>query len=205
MDNCDLSSTRHFYNNDNNNYKTLIATPWYNSSFNQFSNAMEKIKNKDMVYIINNLWYDCCNNYLPNKQFKSYSFKMIYYDGTCTYFGTKRKKCINREIKPYNDIEIVFKKQLFIKKSVSYFALTVSIRGYKNGEKLFTEKITNDIIDIANKYGYKINDCKYIHNFKSRKMLLLIYYVYYQNKVFYGNYIIYSSIVILLAWLLLIK
>ena len=103
---------------------------------------------------------------------------MIYYDGTCTYHGNKKKKCINREINPYNDINIVFKKQLLTKDTMSCFAVTVSIRGYKNGEKIFKNKITNDIKKIADKYGYYINKCHYIHSLKSRKMLLLVYNVY---------------------------
>eukprot|EP01084_Bolivina_argentea_P222912 377266_1 len=206
LDNSDLCSTQTFYENYENNNKTLIPTPWYHSGFKSFSDGINKINSKQqkLIYIINNLWFDCCDEYLPNETFPCNSFKMIYYDGTCTYFGTKRKKCINREIKPINDIGIVFKKQLLMRKSVSYFALTVSIRGYKNGQNLFTEKITNDISEIANKYKYKINDCKYVHNFKSRKMLLLVYDVYGVGNEygirFYGVCLLLFMVVLLIYW-----
>lgn len=208
LDNYNLDSSKAFlkYNYNSTTIKSpkyncniLIPNPWYHSNYNQFiHNGINSInidnnkKYKNTIYITNCLWnqlFSC--KFIPNNRnhFKQKSFYIVYYDGTTLWNGIKKKKCINKPIIPKLDIKLVFENKLLCHNHCSFVAITVNIRGVKNGVDTTKNQIDNDIKLFAEDNGYIIDGDKhfYCHNFGRRKMLLLVYKVYARKKDSKGN------------------
>eukprot|EP01084_Bolivina_argentea_P111717 199277_1 len=104
------------------------------------------------IRIPNCQWCDVMNA-LPNSKYKSYSFSVIFYDGSCKIDSPKISHKILKAVKPKDDITETFKRKLFM--NGAYLSIALSRRTVSD-ESLPTlfDNVEEFVFRAAQRYQY---------------------------------------------------